>query len=333
MTSPGPRANPPAPPSDLVACEAALGATLPTWLRERLAAENGWEVDDESGATRETWRFLPVLDCSDRKSRTRTAEDIAWHTRKLRKEAAEAGFDFFEGIVVVARAYAETTRLVLLPDDDKPSVLLPALWHQERLEPVGLTAVTLAGLGAPSSAEPALGGVGALRDRSELPVFRYHPDPVATGAVLEDADAECEVCEQVTGWVYSRWPYGEDPQPEVLCPWCIADGSAAERFDSEFLADVEGEVPEAVEQELRRRTPSFEGWQEERWLTHCGDAAAFLGRAGWAEIRDQPAVIAALEAEGWPAEDLPVLDADGDARAYLFRCLSCATVLAYTDAS
>lgn len=333
MTSRGPRPNPPAPSSDLDACEATLGVALPTWLRERLATENGWDVDDDGGPTGETWRFLPVLDRSDRKARTRTAEDVVWHTRTLREQAAAAGLDFFEGVVVVARAYAATTRLVLLPDDENPAVLLPALWRQERLEPIRPTPVELPGVDSTPPAKASAEGSAALKDRSELPVFRYHPDPVATGAVLADADAECEVCEQVTGWVYARWPYGEDPQPEELCPWCIADGSAAERFGSEFLADIEGEVPQAVEEELRRRTPSFEGWQEERWLTHCGDAAAFVGRAGWAEIKDRPAVIAELEAQGWPAEDLRHLDADGDARAYLFLCLECGAELAYTDAS
>ncbi len=37
--------------------------------------------------------------------------------------------------------------------------------------------------------------------------------------------------------------------------------------------------------EVSGRTPGFSGWQQERWLVHCGDACAFLGPAGRTEIR------------------------------------------------
>ncbi|MFI9835323.1 CbrC family protein [Streptomyces sp. NPDC051913] len=35
----------------------------------------------------------------------------------------------------------------------------------------------------------------------ELPVFRYHPDPIATGAVRASAET-CACCERATGWIY-----------------------------------------------------------------------------------------------------------------------------------
>lgn len=37
--------------------------------------------------------------------------------------------------------------------------------------------------------------------------------------------------------------------------------------------------------EVAHRTPSFSEWQQEHWLTCCGDAAAFVEPAGYAEIR------------------------------------------------
>jgi uncharacterized protein CbrC (UPF0167 family) len=85
--------------------------------------------------------------------------------------------------------------------------------------------------------------------------------------------------------------YAAEELANALCPWCIADGSAAARFDADFT-DRDGVggfgewsqvAPEVVE-EVSRRTPGFSGWQQERWWTHCGDAAKFLGRAGRIEL-------------------------------------------------
>jgi uncharacterized protein CbrC (UPF0167 family) len=44
-------------------------------------------------------------------------------------------------------------------------------------------------------------------------------------------------------------------------------------------------VPADVAATVAYRTPGFKGWQQERWWTHCGDAAAFLGRFGVTELR------------------------------------------------
>ena len=66
----------------------------------------------------------------------------------------------------------------------------------------------------------------------------------------------------------------------AICPWCIADGTAAARFGAAFTdaAGVGGygdwdDVPPSVVDEVSQRTPGFTGWQQERWWTHCGDAA------------------------------------------------------------
>lgn len=85
-----------------------------------------------------------------------------------------------------------------------------------------------------------------------------------------------------------------------------------------------------VRLEVDRRTPGFRGRQQERWLTHCGDAAAFLGRAGAADVRRHPDALADLLAE-FGAEFCEALDADGQPTAYLFACLHCDRHLAYAD--
>jgi len=101
------------------------------------------------------------------------------------------------------------------------------------------------------------------------------------------------------------------------------------------------DVPDDVIDEVIRRTPGFAGWQQERWLYHCADAAAFLGTAGFEELSAHPESLDSIRAEsqGWGWSDQEIEDhlrglhRDGDATAYLFRCLHCGTHLAYSDSA
>ncbi len=97
-----------------------------------------------------------------------------------------------------------------------------------------------------------------------LPTFRYHPDPVATGSVV-DSGAVCECCERARGFVYTGPIYAAN-EIERLCPWCISDGSAASKLGAGF-ADIGFGVPEDVPvdvaREVSERTPSFTSWQQE----------------------------------------------------------------------
>ena len=176
-----------------------------------------------------------------------------------------------------------------------------------------------------------------------LPAFRYHPDPVATGAV-ETSDAVCIACGRPRGYIYTGPVYAEQELDDQICPWCIADGTAHQQLEAEFV-DADGiggygtweSVPDSVVRELVERTPCFSGWQQEQWFTCCGAAAAFIGHAGKTEL--QAAGEAALEAirsetglEGRKWEGyLEVLDADGSPTAYLFRCLHCGKLGGYSD--
>jgi len=60
--------------------------------------------------------------------------------------------------------------------------------------------------------------------------------------------------------------YAIEKLEKAICPWCIADGTAAQRFDAQFTDigwGVPDDVPEQVRLELSRRTPGFSGWQQE----------------------------------------------------------------------
>src|SRR6266480_2367057 len=66
-----------------------------------------------------------------------------------------------------------------------------------------------------------------------LPEFRYHPDPRATGVIVA-SEARCVACSRTRGFIYTGPVYAEQEFIDAFCPWCIADGTAARRFDAEF---------------------------------------------------------------------------------------------------
>jgi uncharacterized protein CbrC (UPF0167 family) len=168
----------------------------------------------------------------------------------------------------------------------------------------------------------------------EIPEFPYHPDPRATGFVRL-SDARCLACGERRGFVYTGPVYASEELDGSLCPWCIADGSAADKYDAEFTDvgwGVPAGVPADVVEQVATRTPGFSAWQQEHWLYHCGDACAFLGLVGWTELELHPDAVESLRQEhdrGY----LRTLDADGEATAYLFRCRHCDRHLAYADSA
>jgi len=178
-----------------------------------------------------------------------------------------------------------------------------------------------------------------------LPTFRYHPDPVATGSVKPNDDSTpCLGCNRIRDYIYVGPVYSEKFHylSGCLCPWCVADGSAAKQFGAAF---VDAGIMEGISDEVRKtigaKTPGFEAWQQEEWLTCCGDAAAYLGPAGAAELKKNfPEAIKALteyvkenyEIEGDELKEfISGLSKDDQPTAYVFRCLHCQRYLGYAD--
>jgi uncharacterized protein CbrC (UPF0167 family) len=177
-----------------------------------------------------------------------------------------------------------------------------------------------------------------------LPAFKYHPDPVGTGNVVE-SDEECLCCGQARGYIYTGPVYALDELDEQICPWCIADGSAHRKWNATFT-DPEGvgdyghwgQVPRAVIEEIAHRTPGFGGWQQERWWTHCGDGAEFLGVVGYREAAAYaPELLEALVCDiSFPSAAereryLHALNKDGSPTGYAFRCTKCGKLGGYSD--
>lgn len=126
-------------------------------------------------------------------------------------------------------------------------------------------------------------------------------------------------------------PYAVE-EHENICPWCIASGRAAKKFDAHFCDDVpllEENVPKKVVEEVTRRTPGFFSWQQEVWLSHCGDACAFLGDA----TREDIASLKGAKLEAFLEKEMldrPYWDGlvarytpGGQAGIYKFICLHC----------
>jgi uncharacterized protein len=177
-----------------------------------------------------------------------------------------------------------------------------------------------------------------------LPVFKYHPDPVAAGMIAE-SDSPCLDCNQIRGYIYNGPVYSErfDHLTGCLCPWCIADGSAAKRFGATFTdtGTLDG-ISSEVREELEQRTPGFDAWQQEQWLACCSDGAAFLGLAGFRELKNNYPKEALEAVRNLVRDDyeltgkdlrefLEGLTKDGEPTAYIFRCLHCKQFLAYAD--
>lgn len=164
-----------------------------------------------------------------------------------------------------------------------------------------------------------------------LPEFRYHPDPLATGNI-KPSEAVCRCCGQTRGYIYTGPVYAIEELDEAICPWCIADGSAAEKFDATFAdshpltnVGLSDEIVEAV----TRRTPGYTSWQQEDWLACCDDACEFHGDASRAEVRalnGEPLdeLLTKLE---WSASDWPDIaegyEPGGDPAVYKFICRHC----------
>ena len=121
-----------------------------------------------------------------------------------------------------------------------------------------------------------------------LPTFRYHPDPVATGSIAP-SDATCLCCGEVRGYIYTASVYGPSRFRERLCPWCIASGAAASKYNCFFSDDTplaDAGLGRSIVLEVSRKTPGYSSWQQGEWQVCCGDACEFHGEATQRQLAD-----------------------------------------------
>ena len=171
-----------------------------------------------------------------------------------------------------------------------------------------------------------------LSDTVGLPIFTYHPDPLETGSV-EASEARCVCCGRERGYIYTASVYATDKLRNQLCPWCIADGSAAERFGAKYSDDqslIQAGIPEAVIEEITQRTPGYHSWQGEEWKCCCGDACEFHGQPDHHHLLrlDPSALEQFLSLTAWTPEQWTDFVSDvyqpgGSPAIYHFVCRNC----------
>lgn len=161
----------------------------------------------------------------------------------------------------------------------------------------------------------------------KLPTFRYHPNPFKTDVFQKDRSVICDSCKKSTDIYYNASFYSQQVV-DYLCPICIANGTAAEKFFGSFIQDAEREnvSDEAKTKELFERTPGYISWQGEYWLACCDDYCAFLGDVGTKELEEMSIADEVFEAydeaDGYP-DDRDDLMKGGSTAGYLFQCLHC----------
>lgn len=174
-----------------------------------------------------------------------------------------------------------------------------------------------------------------------LPTFRFHPDPVQSGAVVASTET-CAVCNRARGYVYVGPCYVEDDFDATLCPWCIADGGACRRFAVTFAEVSPGPGFDLrTADEIEERTPGFATWNPIDWPVCCNTPMAYLEPVGDAELRARhPELAGSLPARVAAELAIPAaaaaalcqsLHRDHAPTAHLFRCLHCRVVRAVLD--
>ena len=178
----------------------------------------------------------------------------------------------------------------------------------------------------------------------ELPKFKYSPNAYKIDVFVEE-EGTCSVCDQHRKIKYDSSFYSVE-EPEYICPWCIADGSAAKKYDGEFNDSAGVEAPLGYDEneilqaafdekvvEVAQRTPSYVSWQQEVWLSHCNEPCAFVGYADSEMIRP---ILHELEADienaGYDSDMIAEeLSRESSPVGYLFQCLHCGTHRLHVD--
>jgi len=163
-----------------------------------------------------------------------------------------------------------------------------------------------------------------------LPTFRYHPDPLKS-KVVAASTGPCPRCGLDRGLAYTGPVYAIE-HVTGLCFPCIADGSAAYKWDLEFVNPYGPEPLDdaARRDELLHRTPGYFSAQGDPWPVHCADYCALLGPVVWDDISHIEAELAADLSRVATSLEICLADLLSDLKrpasplwAHLFQCLGC----------
>jgi uncharacterized protein len=170
-----------------------------------------------------------------------------------------------------------------------------------------------------------------------LPFFKYHPNPIETGRI-KASDKICICCERAKGYIYTSPVYCKFDLDESICPWCITDGSAAEKFGASFNdCGDSSNIPQEIVKEILERTPGYESWQGNIWIYHCNDGCEFHGDLSGQEAKnlDEKTIQNFCFENGLGEADrkeiIQYYEKGGNPAIYKFVCRHCGEIKLYTD--
>ena len=169
-----------------------------------------------------------------------------------------------------------------------------------------------------------------------LPKFKYHPN-VYSNSITTFGNGICQCCnKEVKAYVETMYTI-EDIN--CICFNCIADGSAAQKFDGSFIQHAQDIKNKDAIEELNSRTPGYVSWQGEYWLACCDDYCEFIGDVGTKELNEMGIADEVFEEyeksspfddNDWIKENLT---AGGSVAGYLFKCRHCGKYHLHIDMS
>jgi uncharacterized protein len=123
-----------------------------------------------------------------------------------------------------------------------------------------------------------------MTQQVELPNFLYHRDPVASGSI-KFCNTACECCGLSRGAIYDGVIYTTS-EVESICPWCIATGAAAEKYDANFIdydfVDdnyIHLDMSSNYHKIIGGLTIGFSVFNPVSWWVHCDEPAEYITRA------------------------------------------------------
>ncbi len=168
--------------------------------------------------------------------------------------------------------------------------------------------------------------------------------------VFEEVAGVCDVCEIPRQYRYTGLFYSQ-AEVNYICPWCVANGDAAAKFSGRFndemgiegtdlgaenadgVVNVTWAISDADITQVCEQTPSYQSWQQAKWLVCCGKPCVFIDHADsamlapiWHEIE------ADVMSNGIPVDWVKThLRVDGDFAGYLFQCVDCGKYRLHID--
>lgn len=165
--------------------------------------------------------------------------------------------------------------------------------------------------------------------------FRYYPNIYADEALVH-ADSVCQCCGKKVH-EYIEFMYTEE-NVDCICLPCIRDGSAAVKFQGEFIAAADWVSDSAKREELFHRTPGYISIQDVYWLACCDDYCQFWRYVDDINDLDELGCQEELLQEYAQRKNSHPLDfvrkylhRDWDVRGYLFKCMHCGKYHLWVD--